>query len=133
MKSAFLTELDARTVSDKLIKLLAPLRYYSKLLGKAIEVPAGFPSDGASVPRLPIVFLLVGGKAKRAATINDFLYQTHFVKSRRKADLIFLEAMKVDGISLWARELMYAGVRTGGHGSWTTGPSRYAELQRLIK
>lgn len=128
----FLTDLNVKTVDDGFSKLRSPLQFYSRSLKRVIEVPIGFVTDGASVPRLPIVFLLVGGKAKRAAAVHDFLYQTHGTRSRRQADLVFYEGMKVDGVSMWARELMYAGVRIGGFSSWADGPARYAALQRLI-
>lgn len=130
-KAEFLTNLDTRTIDDTLQKLLAPLRYYSKALKREIEVPANFVTDGASVPRVPIAYWLAGGKAKRAACVHDYLYQTHSCRSRRQADLVFLEAMRVDGVGLWCREVMYAGVRLGGMGSWADGPARYAALQRL--
>ena len=131
MESKFLTDLDTRTVDDNLQKLLAPLKYQSKLLKRIIEVPKNFITDGASVPRVPVAYMLTGGRAKRAAAVHDYLYQTHLVRSRRQADLAFLEAMELDGVSLWCREVMYAGVRLGGRGSWASGPARYAALQRL--
>lgn len=130
-KMDFLTDLVTKTIDDGCAKLVQPLLFYSKSLKRVIEVPDGFCTDGASVPRLPIVYLAVGGRAKRAAAVHDFLYQTHGTRTRRQADIVFLEGMKVDGISLWARELMYAGVRVGGLGSWNDGPARYAALQRL--
>ncbi|MFH2076618.1 MAG: DUF1353 domain-containing protein, partial [Pseudomonadota bacterium] len=63
--SKFLTELDARLVKDDRIwKLDSPLIYESDLLG-LIEVPEGFETDLASVPRVPFVYMLWGGKAHR--------------------------------------------------------------------
>lgn len=130
-KMDFLTDLVTKTIDDGCSKLVSPLQFYSKSLKRVIEVPAGFCTDGASVPRLPIIYLAVGGRARRAACIHDYLYATHETRSRRQADIVFLEGMKVDGVSLWARELMYAGVRAGGLISWSDGPARYAAIQRL--
>lgn len=128
---AFLTNLNTDYIQDGLDKLSSPLKFQSRVLSRVIIVPINFVTDGASVPRVPFVYLLVGGRARRAAAVHDFLYQTHGARSRRQADLVFLEGMKVDGIALWARELMYAGVRIGGWGSWADGQARYAALQRL--
>ncbi len=132
-KMDFLTTLDTRTIDDGRQMLISPLLFYSKSLKRVICVPTGFVTDGASVPRLPFVFLACGGRAKQAAAIHDYLYQTHGTRNRRQADIVFLEAMRVDGLPLWIRELMYAGVRLGGMGSWSDGPARYAALQRLLK
>lgn len=131
MKAEFLTNLDTRTIDDKLQKLLSPFLFRSAVLNRVISVPVNFVTDAASVPRVPFVYMMVGGKAKRAACIHDFLYQTHSCRSRRQADLTFMEAMKIDGLSLLIRELMYIGVRLGGMGSWFDGPARYDALQRL--
>lgn len=130
-KMDFLTDLVTKTIDDGCSKLMSPLQFYSKSLKRVIEVPTGFCTDGASVPRLPIIYLAVGGRAKRASCIHDYLYATHETRSRRQADIVFLEAMKVDGIPLWARELMFVGVRLGGLSSWADGPARRAALLRL--
>lgn len=130
-KMDFLSDLETKVIDDGMAKLLSPLLFYSKSLKRVITVPAGFVTDGASVPRLPFVYLAVGGRAKRAAAVHDWLYQTNGTRTRRQSDIVFLEGMKVDGISFWARELMYAGVRLGGLGSWSDGPARYAAIQRL--
>jgi hypothetical protein len=78
-----------------------------------VTVPAGFETDFASVPRLPFVYLLTGGTARKAAVVHDFLYHKSGV-SRDDADAVFLEAMEVSGVSEWRAKLMYAGVRAFG-------------------
>lgn len=74
-------------------------------------IPAGFTTDLASVPRLPGMFWLFGGKARRAAILHDFLYSTHY--PRRRADLVFRMAMEGE-VPTWARWIMWAAVRVGG-------------------
>lgn len=132
MESKFWTPLEVEFLDDEKARILKPLTYQSRRLGCFIGVPAGFVTDFASVPRLPITFALTGGKAREAAVVHDFLYQTHIangsVIKRRQADLVFLEAMAVTNIPLWRRELMYAGVRAGGFMAWRSGPSRYQTL-----
>jgi hypothetical protein len=54
-------------------KLTDPLIYDSKTVGKII-VPEGYVTDFASVPRVPIAYLLTGGLAHAAAVVHDYLY-----------------------------------------------------------
>ncbi len=120
--SNFLTELDAKLKDDDSIWFLdSPLIYESDLLGK-IEVPEGFETDFASVPRIPIFYTLFGNRAHREAVLHDYLYRIDARTSkydlifREKADAVFLEAMEVRGKSFFVRWPMYFGVRLGG---WT--------------
>lgn len=97
--------------------LLSPLVFYSSILRKEIIVPAGFVTDYASVPRLPLMYWLFGDTNHEAAVIHDFLYFTKQT-SRKMADRIFKEAAAAIGTSGWRRWLMYAGVRVGGAAAW---------------
>lgn len=85
-------------------------------------VPAGFSSDGASIPRL--LWWLIGhpfeSRFAAAAFLHDRLYGTHEV-TRAEADRIFLEALRVLGAAEWRCRLMYAGVRVGGWGAYGGG------------
>lgn len=75
------------------------------------NIPAGFTTDLASVPRLPVAFLLFGAEARRAAILHDWLYQHHY--PRALADDIFYAAMEGE-VSGWKRWIMWAAVRVGG-------------------
>jgi hypothetical protein len=82
------------------------------------EVPAGFDTDFASIPRL--FWTLVGhpaGRYAQAAVLHDWLYRTAPVP-RKEADRIFREAMAVLGVPAWQRWAMWAGVRVGGSGAY---------------
>ena len=120
MKSAFLDlPIQVSKVSKTDWMVLADFRYYSKLLGKVVTVPAKFVTDFASVPRLPLAYLLAGDTAHEAAVIHDWLYRKKpHICTRRKADLVFMEAMKVSKIPPWRIELMYVAVRACGWNSW---------------
>lgn len=115
MSSHFITELAVQQLSDERWRLLRPLVYYSHRLQRSIAVPEGFETDFASVPRLPFVYWLAGGKATKAAVVHDYLYRKSGV-SRADADAIFAEAMQASGQPGWRRGLMWAGLRIGG---WT--------------
>lgn len=113
-------------------RLLARLVYVSPLAGRAFVVPEDFITDFASVPRIPIAFLLTGDMAQAAAVVHDWLYTTHEVE-RAVADDIFYEAAVSLGISRWQAWLMWAGVRIGGGGSWDApGPQQPVVVQVQI-
>jgi len=115
--SKFLTELEVVCLSDSSWKLTSPLRYESDILG-LIEVPKGFETDFASVPRMPIFFALFGNRVHREAVLHDALYRIDFPGdvSYHGANRVFLEAMKCRGKPFWIRWPMFAGVTLGG---WT--------------
>jgi hypothetical protein len=116
----FVGYLDARLIDEKkdLHRLLAPLGFYSEILGCEIVAPAGFVTDYASVPRLVGMYLLFGGKGKRAAVIHDWLYSGGLVDgrtlTRQEADAVFREALEASGYSAFTVSCMYSGVRVGG-------------------
>ena len=126
-KAEFLTSLEVTKLRDlgdekhgrSRWELGADLVFYSAILQRTVTAQAGSQSDFASVPRLPLSYLLAGNTAHASAAIHDHLYRTvPHICTRRQADLVFLEAMKVEGVPLWRRELMYAAVRVGGFRSW---------------
>lgn len=104
--------------------LLAPLVYVTRA-GERIVVPAGFDTDFASVPRLPLAYLLAGDTAHQSAVVHDYLYRTHKY-SRAKADAIFLEAMEISGEPRWRRWVMYASVRAFGFKAWNANEAAHA-------
>jgi hypothetical protein len=116
--SNFLTELDVKLKDDDCIWVLcSPLVYNSDLLGQ-IVVPAGFETDFASVPRVPIIFEMWGNKAHREAVLHDYLYRIDSkpVASYSEANGVFLEAMEVRDKDVYVRYPMFWGVVLGG---WT--------------
>jgi hypothetical protein len=114
----FLTELDAQLKNDDSVWVIKyPLEYESDILGKII-VPAGFETDFASVPRVPVVYWLYGNKAHREAVLHDYLYRIDAVPpaSYRQANNVFFEAMALRGKPVYVRYPMWWGVVLGG---WT--------------
>ena len=103
-------------------KLLTPFVFLSDFLlnhGQlwTIEVPVGFETDFASVPRFPIIWDIAGGVGNKAATIHDYLYTEH-TYDRMLCDRVFREALKVEGVGTIKRNLMYASVRILGQAYW---------------
>ena len=93
--------------------LVSPLLYESDVAGKIIKVPTAFETDFASVPRVPLIFDLMGDTAHGAATLHDYLYSTGEVR-REIADKVLFEAAIVSGISKWRARAMYLAVRLFG-------------------
>lgn len=120
MKSKFFPDRlileDAGTVNgSRLFKLEFSFRYLSSL--GTVTVPAGFITDGASIPRIFWNILAPFGEYFEAAVIHDYLYSPHNRRFRREqADEIFKEAMFNVGIGWLKRETIYRAVRAFG---WT--------------
>ena len=114
----FLTELDVKLKKDDRIWIInSRIIYESDLVG-IIIVPEGFETDFASVPRIPVFYILFGDRAHRESVIHDYLYRSDSFPSvsRGQADNVFLEAMRCRGKRFFVRYAMYWGVRAGG---WT--------------
>lgn len=89
-----------------------------------VRVPAGFLSDGASVPK-PLRSL-VGrmGRHSQAAVLHDYLIEAHAISvidpvtgvvskveiDRKEADEIFFESLRVLDVPAWDRFLIQAAV-----------------------
>lgn len=111
--SRFPGPLQAELLTDrKTWRLLAPFSYVDPDNGR-VEVPAGFVTDFASVPRWPLTFALMGQYGHAAAVLHDWLYWTGSL-GRQAADRVFLNALRSSGIARWRSYLMFAGVRIGG-------------------
>ena len=121
---------------------VVPLYYSSTHLGRTMVIPGEFVTDLASVPRLPLAYLLAGGRGTRSATLHDFPYQfgfwldavdgvTHIDVDKQTVDTVFHESLLADPISGAGRVSawqMWAAVRVGGRGIWSKGTTRSEAL-----
>jgi len=119
MQPAFLSKLQVRlaekTWCSNVWELVAPLKYRTFVFDEPhiIEVPSGYPSDFASIPRIPIFWWLTKGVMIRPSVLHDWLYTTAEWE-REICDMIFLEAGRVEDVNVMLRGGMYAAVRTLG-------------------
>lgn len=82
-----------------------------------IEVPVGFVTDFASIPRPLWTLASPHGFYSRASIIHDFLYWDQRC-TREQADRIMLIAMRESAVGVAERQAIYAGVQAGGQSSW---------------
>lgn len=137
-KGQFIGTLDVRFLSTKsgdgqlveMVQLLTPFSYKDSK-GILWEVPAGFLSDGASIPRdlWPLLGGPYSGPYRDAAVVHDFYCWT---KTRKWEDVheVFLEAAINRGTSVTLAQTMYAGILFGGP-RWPT-PTKTGELASKI-
>jgi len=120
----FKTKLEVEQVEDSgeqgrgTWRLLAPLVYESDVAATTIEVPAGFITDFASVPRVPLVFDWLGDRGNLAATVHDFLYTAPHPFTRAIADAVLREALIAQGVAHEEAEAIYLGVHEFGGLYW---------------
>lgn len=105
------------------MKVSREFGYRCSELGIDIWVPAGYISDGATIPQF--FWRVIGGKwgpYRSAAVPHDYLYSDGNVAypkvTKKQADLLFLYRMRELGIGIVRRTLMYWAVRLnfrGGH------------------
>lgn len=119
-------------------------RWSSEKGNHVIVIPAGFQTDGASIPRplWSLVGMYPDGMIRAAAVVHDFLYQygghipmeyhqlskhkfvwnsCRLVITRKQADQLFRHIMELSGIKSWRCTLAYHTVRIFGGGSWNHG------------
>lgn len=92
---------------------------------KIVEVPYGFKTDLASIPKLFWSWLSPFGKHQEAALIHDYLYKNDGKLkglknklTRKESDLLFKNVMLADGVSNFNAQVMYLAVRTFGWNFW---------------
>lgn len=102
-------------------------------------VPAGYLSDGASVPRLFQWLIPAWGRYGQAAVLHDILCDTlQLFKNgvpvgitRREADHLFLDGMIAAKVPWYTRWVLFAAVRLWGMFGWRSNPEWLAKKQAL--
>lgn len=129
-------------LNDREFELVRPFVFEWEQDGQRyrLTIPAGYPFDGASVPRAcwSLTGLLPTGVHMGAAAAHDFLYQrrgllvrgelekwidSHWVPlaerwDRKQCDEMFRRIMKMAGETPWKIKAMYWAVRLFGGKAW---------------
>jgi len=96
----------------RLFALVEAFHFQSDLVGD-ILVEAGYVTDFGSVPRLPVVYEVLGDIAFEPYVIHDVTYSKGLFP-RDVCDRVLAEALRVEGVVQWKVDLIYQGVRLGG-------------------
>lgn len=85
----------------------------------SVNVPRGFVTDFASVPRIFWSILPPDGDYVYPAIIHDYLYWDQPAGvTREEADLVMLDAMNVFNVGSVKSHLIHKAVRLGGESAW---------------
>ena len=118
----YLTPCDIRVLDEGgYFEVIKPFRYFHLKIG-IDEVDSGFVTNFASLPPLPIFldFLVkVNDESRKPSVIHDWLYGragkvNGLLLSRKDCDKIFLDGLKLSGVALITRHMMYRAVRLFG-------------------
>jgi hypothetical protein len=99
------------------IVLVTSLKFTFK--GVEYIIPAGWESDGMSVPRCFWATLSpkINGKTLIPSLIHDFMYENH-IGSRAEADAFYRENLIAKGFGRVKSYIVWMGVRIGGGSHW---------------
>lgn len=115
--SRFTTPAILEMLDDYRWRLVEPFEFWlTDEPEDVISVPAGYVTDLASVPRILWAIFPPHGRYAKAAIIHDWMYDNG-LRTKREADRIFLDAMKVK-VPAWRRLMMYCAVRLFGRGNY---------------
>ncbi|WJJ55139.1 tail assembly chaperone [Xanthomonas phage RTH11] len=134
-------EVASKVLGKTYFKVTKSFRYYLSEAERNVwgYVPAGFLTDGASVPK-PLWWILPPwGRYGQAAVLHDILCETKtmfrdeipYEISRKQADHIFRDAMKVAGVHWFERGVMFTAVRAWGIFGWRPSKKRMEAKRRI--
>jgi hypothetical protein len=127
--AGFLSPLELEYLDGVTWKITAPFTYHIGAPDgvESVQIPIGFVTDFASVPKVLWNLLPPVGTYGKAAVIHDWLYQDRVIDgpclrvcTRAEADAILFEAMTVLAVGFLTRWTIYLGVRVGGWVPWST-------------
>lgn len=120
-----------------------PLIWEDQVFGR-LEIPAGFRTDLASIPRVfrNIQFLDPNGLSRRPAAMHDWLYAWRGI-GKDDADEFLKQSLLAEGAAPHVSEVFYLGVHVFGQQSWDSDngaletrdfdtPAHYAAWQASI-
>ena len=113
------------------IRVLEDLLYVYENL-PPFTVPAGFESDGASVPEFlwATVSPAIDPRTLDGALAHDYLYRTCPQGwTRKAADGLFYDYIRAHGLSFFRSQKAYWGVRLFGGKSWRKKEEQDKEME----
>ena len=92
-------------------ELIEPL-IYKKKNGEIVNVPVGFITDLASIPKFLHILIGPAGAYSKSAVLHDYLIYTNEEPSLTND--LFYEAMILDSVPMWLAKQMYNAVKMFG-------------------
>lgn len=112
--------------------LLAPVKWIpDSYRNIGIQIPTGFVTDFASVPRILWSLFPPIGRYGYAALFHDYVYWQQEI-TRKSADLVFNDTMKELGVPTWKRTMLFLAVRLFGRSAWRNNAALKAENEKRI-
>lgn len=101
-----------------------------------ITIPQGYLTDGASVPRVLWGICPKWDRSHRAVILHDYLCEygvvvvngKRTIYTRQQTDILFLHALKFEGLTKFRYSLMYAAVRAHANSHGLAEP-RYNSIK----
>jgi len=118
--SSFTTPLKVEVLDSYNFKVFETFKFYDDTDKENIiewEVPTGFITDFASVPRIFWALIPPNGKYTKAAVLHDWMYK-YAIMNKAYADLTFYRGMLILGVPQWKAYAMYKVVSMFGKGSY---------------
>lgn len=120
-------------------RVLKPFRFYVDTQSQWVNVPAGYLTDGASVPRLFWNIIPPWGAYGQAAVVHDLVCEYLSIAvdgaphpvTRAECDAILLEAMTVLGVPVLKRQAIYQAVSLYRLVSGVSKPTSTAQKRAL--
>jgi hypothetical protein len=97
----------------------------------SVQIPIGFVTDFASIPRIFWSILPPDGEYTYAAIIHDYLYWNQ-ATDKPAADLVLKAAMEEFGVSKADVFAIYNGVKLGGQSSWDENAALKSKGEKRI-
>lgn len=107
------------TGGGDVITLLEPLTINWR--GREFTIPAGFESDGMSVPEClwATICPAIDPRTLRGALAHDFIYRIQPQGwTRKEADAMLYDLIRADGLGWWRAWKVWRGVRRFGNFAW---------------
>ena len=101
-------------LDENAVQILSGLPNFEVKNGGVLKIPSGFYTDFGSIPLIFQSLISPVGKPSKAYVVHDYLIVlSKEGKLRRKdADLIFLYALKRQGIGIFKRSILYGAVKS---------------------
>ena len=111
-KAEFLSSLVSENIDGRFFHLEKPLVYYSAKMECMITVPVDFVFDNESIPRIPVLYAMLGRTSDRAGCIHDYVCRKDSIPivSMSLAAKLYVEANRSRGINMFSCWLKWMGV-----------------------